>query len=103
MIYTPHNYIPIQKEFVQPTADSSFIFWLFKYRCVMCKRPAQDVNEIIPRSRWTLAAQEWKNRVPLCRNCHNEFHRSGVTNAKIQEMQNKRKDFLIAMNRMEYV
>lgn len=101
--YIPRNYEPAIKEFIQPTADPSFIYWLFKYRCVECKRPATEINEIVPRSRWKSATLEWRNRVPMCQRCHEKFHHDGVTDVKIQALKIKRNEFLIAMGRMEYV
>lgn len=101
--FIPRNHEPIVKEFVQPDASPSFIYWLFKYRCVECKRPATEINEIIPRSRWINAADEWRNRVPLCRVCHEKYHHDGVTDLKIQALKLKRNEFLIAMGREDYL
>lgn len=99
----PRDFHPVEKEFVMPVADDYFIFWLFKYKCVQCKRPANEINEITPRARSKKSILDWRNRVPLCRECHDKFHRTGVTELKIQELRIKRNEFLIAMGRIEYV
>lgn len=101
--YISQNYAPIEKEFVQPVPDSYFIHWLFKYRCIQCKKPGMDVNEIVPRSRSKKSIQDWRNRVVLCRECHHAYHKDGVTDEKILKMKNVRRDFLVSMGRMEYV
>lgn len=92
--------------YVDPTPEPYFIYWLFKNKCVMCKKPATVINEIVPRSRWNLATSEWKNRIPLCDSCHtgqDSFHSTGVTDEKISEMKRKRREFLVSMGRSEYV
>jgi hypothetical protein len=91
-----------EKEFIEPTADSSFIFWLFRYRCIMCHKPATEINEINPRGRSKKNLFDWKNRVTLCGDCHREYHHHGVTNQKITEMQVKRNQFLLDFGREEY-
>lgn len=97
------DYQSPDKEFVQPTPDPYFIHWLFKHRCVMCTKPASDVNEIVPRARSRDAVLDWRNRVTLCQECHDKFHRDGVTDEKVSEMKRKRREFLISMGRQEYV
>lgn len=94
---------PSPKEFVEPTPDPSFIYWLFRYRCVECKKSACEINEIIPRSRSKSAIMIWTNRIPLCRECHDKFHRTGVTKEKIEKLQKARIDFLRAFGRSEYI
>lgn len=90
------------KEFVEPTADSYFIWWLFKNRCVVCKKPATDVNEILPRSRSRKSIVTWENRVTMCVECHREYHRKGVNDKAVEELQKIRYDFLKSMGREEY-
>lgn len=94
---------PIPKEFVEPNSTDSFIWWLFRYRCVMCHKPASEINEIEPRGRSKKNLFNWKNRVTLCRECHSEFHKHGVTAKKVEEMKQKRIEFLIAFDRSDYV
>jgi len=89
-------------EYVQPIPDSSFIFWLFHYRCIVCKKDATEVNEIVPRSRSKNSINDWRNRVPLCRTCHNEYHKKGVNSGTIKEMQKTRNEFLLTFGRKEY-
>lgn len=107
------HYIPpaiplpeLPKEFVEPTPSDYFIYWLFKYKCVVCKRPATEINEIIPRGRSKKSVLDWKNRIPMCSTCHTGqggFHHNGVTDEKIEVLKGKRIEFLIAINREEYV
>ena len=99
----PVNFPVVEKEFVQPTPEPYFIYWLFKYKCIQCKHPATEINEIVPRSRSNKSVLDWRNRVTLCRDCHNKFHQTGVTSEKIQKMKTDRREFLTAMGRMEYV
>lgn len=99
--YAPAIPLP-PKEFVEPIPDRSFIFWLFRNRCIMCNHPATDVNEIVPRSRSKKSILNWENRVTLCQVCHNEYHKNGVNATTIENMQHKRYDFLMANGREEY-
>ena len=99
----PRDFQPLEQEFVVPVADDYFIWWLFKRKCVMCRRPATEINEIIPRGRSKYSIEDWRNRVTLCHLCHNEFHHNGVTKSKIETMQEKRKQFLISIDRELYV
>lgn len=92
-----------EKEFVEPVSDDYFIWWLFRSRCVMCHKPASEINEIKPRSRSKKNLYDWKNRVTLCHECHMEYHKKGVTAEKIAEMQAKREQFLMDFGREEYV
>ena len=88
----------------QSEKDSDeFVFWLFKHRCVMCRKQATEINEIEMRSRSKLSVSNWKNRVPLCKECHEAYHHDGVTDEKMIEMREKRKEYLIAIDREEYV
>lgn len=99
----PLDYHPEPKETVEPVPQDYFIWWLFKYKCVMCKKPATEINEISPRSRSKKNILDWTNRVTLCQGCHKKFHLYGVSTEKMNEMRNKRKDFLTSMNREIYV
>lgn len=99
----PRNFEPLQKEFVAPVADDYFIWWLFRRRCVQCHKPASEINEIIPRGRSKESIHDWTNRVTLCHACHVEFHHNGVTDAKIQKMQEDRKNWLISIGRKDYI
>ena len=56
-----------------PTDD---LLSVFKYRCVICQKPAGQVHEIVPRSLkrdW----QVWTNQVALCYHHHRKVHESG--------------------------
>jgi 5-methylcytosine-specific restriction endonuclease McrA len=93
----------IEPEFVEPNPSDHFIYWLFRYRCVECKKSATEINEIIPRSRSKKAIFDWKNRVPLCKECHQNYHADGVTDFKMRTMQHARREFLKTMGREDYV
>lgn|SRR5574341_474760 len=102
--YIPHrDFRPTEKEFIVPSSSDYFIWWLFKYKCVMCHKPATEINEIHPRSRSKKNILNWRNRVTLCQNCHQTFHHNGVTEQKILEMQKRRREFLISAGRNDYV
>jgi 5-methylcytosine-specific restriction endonuclease McrA len=106
--YIPPAAIPpeLPKEFVEPNPSDHFIYWLFKYRCVVCKRPASEINEIVPRGRSKKSILDWKNRISMCGNCHtgdDGFHHNGVTDEKINAMRKARVEYLIAINREAYV
>ena len=90
-------------EFVEPVPDDYFIHWLFRYRCMECRQKGEEVNEIIPRSRSKKSIMDWRNRVVLCRSCHERFHHNGVTKEKIIAMQNKRKEYLASVGREGYL
>jgi 5-methylcytosine-specific restriction endonuclease McrA len=94
---------PPVREFVEPNASDSFIHWLFRYRCIECKQSGSEVNEIIPRSRSKKSILNWKNRVLLCRSCHELYHKDGVTKQKVERMQNLRLEFLQSFGRTEYL
>ena len=105
------HYIPPAKdfekvvhEFVEPNPSDHFIHFLFRYRCMICKTSKQtEINEIIPRGRSKKSIMDWRNRVVLCRTHHEEFHHGGVTNDKIKDMQEKRKEYLISIDRGQYL
>lgn len=101
--YIRNDFQPYKAEFVIPTPDDYFIWWLFKHKCVSCKKPATEINEIIPRSRSKKSILDWHNRVTLCQTCHAEFHRTGVTPEKIEKMRLSRTNFLISMGREQYL
>lgn len=97
------KYQPPEREFVEPDSSDSFIHWLFRYRCIECKQRGTEVNEIVPRSRSKKSILDWKNRVLLCRSCHEIYHKDGVTVEKTQTMQEHRIEFLKSFGREEYV
>lgn len=94
---------PIHREFVEPSPSDAFIYWLFKRRCVDCRQPASEINEILPRSRSKKAVTDWKNRVPMCHHCHRKYHDGGVTDEKMTRLYEKRQEFLIMIGRYEYI
>jgi len=103
----PVRYIPAippePKEFVIPNPSDSFIWWLFKHLCVSCHKSAQELNEIIPRSRSKNSILDWTNRVTMCCECHNEYHRHGVNSKTQSELQEKRIEALKLFGREEYI
>lgn len=99
----PENFKKIETEFVEPSCEPYFIHFLFMHRCLECKQIAYDIHEIIPRSRSKKSILDYKNRVVLCRSCHEKFHHNGVTIQKIKDMQELRKNYLISISREKYV
>jgi len=105
--YIPPAHIqPIAHEFVEPNPSDHFIYWLFRYRCIMCSKPATEINEIVPRGRSKKSLLDWRNRVTLCQEHHtgqNGFHHNGVTLEKIKNMQEQRKEYLKSVDRAQYI
>lgn len=101
--FPPLDAVPVERDFVEPSASDAFIWWLFKRRCVVCRKEATEINEIEPRSRSKKNILDWKNRVTICRECHNDFHRHGVNAVAVEKMKKQRRDFLMEMGREEYV
>lgn len=99
----PAKFAEIETEFVNPVPDDYFIWWLFRYRCMECKRPGQEINEIILRSRSKSAIMNWKNRVVLCRDCHTKYHQNGVSKEKQLSMTNNRIEYLKSIGRLSYL
>lgn len=94
---------PETKEFVIPNASDNFIWFLFKHLCVSCHKPASEINEILPRSRSKESILNWENRVTMCRDCHNEYHRQGVNSKTQEELFFKRQEALKLFGREEYI
>jgi 5-methylcytosine-specific restriction endonuclease McrA len=98
------RFLDLPREFVEPSPSDHFIFWLFRYRCMECRDSKNlEINEIIPRSRSKKSILDWRNRVVLCRTCHEKFHHKGVTQEKIQTMQEHRKTYLKSVDRGAYL
>ena len=87
----------------EPNPSDEFIWWLFRNRCVVCGYAATEINEIVPRSRGKDKVLDWKNRVCMCHNCHNEYHKHGVNDGAILLLQQTRVEFLIGIGRDAYV
>lgn len=86
--------------------EEAFIQWLFNGRCILCFKKAECIHEIIPRSSGK-ESMHWKNRIPLCNECHNmgenSVHHRGISKEVIQELQKARIDFLIRLGRKNHV
>lgn len=78
------------------------IVWeLFKGRCFLCGRQGNDVHELEPKSR----GGDWariENRAVVCRSCHSEIHRRGVSESYLENLKEKRRNFLIRIGVNEY-
>lgn len=102
------RYLPLPpaelKPYIEPIPDPSFIYWLFRYRCANCwvKTQGLSIHEIVPRSRSKKSVMIWQNRVPMCQECHDDYHRTGVTDEKIKRLKKRRLDFLLNFDRKEY-
>lgn len=79
-----------------------FIVQLFKGRCCICYNQGTEVNEIIPRSRGKDSLR-WQNKVLMCHKHHEDFHLHGVSPEAIQNLQEKRIKYLIAIGREDYL
>jgi hypothetical protein len=103
--YIPPAHLPvIVREFVEPVPDDYFIHWLFRYRCMDCRRSEQlEINEIEPRGRSKKNILNWKNRVVLCRICHTKFHHNGVSKEKVKAMTELRETYLKSIGREQYL
>ena len=93
---------PDPKEFIEPVPDDYFIWWLFRNKCVVCHKQATEINEIVPRSRSKLSILTWENRVTMCRECHNDYHKHGVNSKTQAKLQTKRDSFLRMIGREAY-
>jgi len=82
--------------------NDKLIYSIFNNRCIICWKPADEINEIVLRSR-TKNAFDLKNCVTLCGFHHWEYHHNGVTPQKVKNMQNRRKEFLYLIGKDEYV
>ncbi len=88
---------------LEPQTDLA-IFRLFGWRCVECNiRMATEINHIIPRSRDKALINDWRNKVPMCHWCHDEYHHGGVTPEKVKSLQQKRAERLVYMHKSEYL
>lgn len=98
----PRDYPKIEREFIEPNSSDYFIWWLFRNKCVACHKQATEINEIVPRSRSKQSVLDWKNRVTMCRECHNDYHKHGVNSKTQAELQTKRYNFLLMIGRQAY-
>ena len=73
--------------------DREFILQLFGGRCIRCGIPTKVIHEIVPISHGK-SSLNWKNRIPLCTQCHDWSHSVG-TNNSITILQKKRRDYII--------
>lgn len=73
--------------------DRARILWLFDERCVRCWAPSRTIHEIEPISHGSHATN-WKNRVVICKTCHNWAHDVG-TKISIPILKALRQEFLI--------
>lgn len=62
------------------TADELKIFDLYGGKCILCKRKAVTLHEIIPKSKLPKTWNTFGNRVPVCADCHRKIHDSGAGN-----------------------
>lgn len=81
--------------------DDEQIFSIFNHRCIVCFKPATEMNHILLRSR-SNKSSDWKNKAPLCRTHHEAYHDGGVTLEKTLAMQARRVEVLYMLGRQEY-
>lgn len=79
---------------------------LFGHRCIgietTCGKYTTTVHEILPRSRGKIA-YEMQNRIPLCLEHHERVHGMGVTDEVIEQLQERRKEFLTTIGRPDAI
>lgn len=74
--------------------DKDFILWLFEGKCVNCGSSRETtIHEIVPLSHGKIA-MNWRNRIPLCRTCHDWAHSIG-TNNSINHLREKRRKYIV--------
>ena len=56
------------------SAEELEIFALYNGRCILCRRKAVTLHEIIPKSKRPKTWNTPDNRVPVCAICHNRIH-----------------------------
>lgn len=87
-----------------PDNTDEFILWLFSHRCVgldqPCHKWATEINHIEPR--WK-GDDSWVNKVPMCSECHSEYHRRGTSDEAIQALKERRIEYLEAIGREQYI
>lgn len=70
------------------------IVWdMFKGRCFICGGPGSDVHELEPRGRGGYALRI-ENRAVVCRQHHAEIHSRGVSESYLEQLKEKRRNFL---------
>lgn len=57
------------------SAEELKIFALYNGRCILCKRKAVTLHEIIFKSKRPKTWNTPDNRVPVCAVCHNRIHK----------------------------
>ena len=81
----------------------NFIKWLFRYRCVglddPCHKQASDISHIETGH----DNSDWRKIVLHCRECHNEYHRRGVSDEAIGKLTERRAEYLEVIGRFEYI
>ena len=80
----------------------SFYLWLFKYHCLICGHSGSEIHHIIPRSHGE-KSMDWRNRILLCKECHNRIHNDGINKINIIKLQNKRARVLRSYNREGFI
>ena len=83
-----------------------FIFWLFRFRCIgldePCHKQATDLSHIVPKSRGKIS-EDWHYLVTHCPECHAEYHKRGISDEAIQNLQERRIEYLEAIGREDYI
>lgn len=79
------------------------IRWLFNNRCVGIGGPCYDLARDISHIRGRVIDDTWKNKVLHCVKHHTEWHNKGVSEFDIETLQERRKQYLEAIGRSEYI
>lgn len=68
--------------------DQEFLFRVYRGRCVHCGRKADQIHEIVPRSK-DKDALRLSNRVALCQKCHEWAHPTHKSRERLRKDQAK--------------
>jgi len=87
-----------------PDDTDEFIFWLFNHRCIgldnPCYKWATEISHIKPG--WP-RDNHWTNKVLHCSECHFEYHRRGTSDDAIENLKERRAEYLYSIGREDYI
>ena len=61
--------------------DDIELLELYRFKCVICRKPTGTIHEIHPRS-LMISWRKWINRVPICYDCHDKAHKHGTISSR---------------------
>lgn len=87
-----------QQDLTTLTLNDEEIYKLFNEKCPKCKRKADTIHEIRPRSRGRSSMLLY-NRTAICHTCHSEYHKHGASKSLVEEWQSIRDDYLTKLGK----